>query len=170
VEFLKAQGRLIYDPPRTDLKKVHKSRTLVIELPWDDLDLYYQWHLRKRYGSWFDHELRKQRVYNETQTALREIDENIPCVTRPMWGKHVTVVRGDEPGWKSQNWGKHAGEKIDVFYTPHLQRTWKFWSLPVKDDNLFELRRELGLKAFHDFHITVAREMTNESSNQRSKR
>ena len=159
MRWLKTKGRLVYDPVRRDLKKTHKERTLIVELPWDDLDLYYQWFLRKRYGTWFDHELRKQRVYNEQQTALREIDENIPCVTRPMWGKHVTIVRGDEKGFKSPLWGKHQGETVDIYYSPALTRTWKFWSLPVKGDGLFELRSELGLKAFHDFHITVAREM-----------
>lgn len=159
MRWLKTRGRLVYDPVRRDLKKTHKERTLIIDLPWDDLDLYYQWFLRKRYGTWFDHELRRQQVYNEQQTSLREIDENVPCVTRPMWGKHVTVVRGDEKGFKSPLWGKHQGEMIDVYYSPKLTRTWKFWSLPVKGDDLFDLRRELGLKAFHDFHITVAREM-----------
>lgn len=158
MRWLKTRGRLVYDPIRQDLKKTHKERTLVVELPWDDLDLYYQWFLRKQYGTWFDHELRKQRIFNAQQTATHEIDENIPCVTRPMWGKHVTIVRGDEKGFKSPLWGKHEGEMVDIFYTPELARTWKFWSLPVKGDGLFELRQELGLKAFHDFHITVARE------------
>lgn len=160
MEFLKTQGRLTYDPTRYDLKKVHKQHTLIVELPWDDLDLYYQWFLRKKFGTWFDYELRKQMIFNETQTALHQINENIPGVSRPMWGKHVTVVRGDEhEGFKSPLWGKHEGEMIDVFYAPELERTWKFWSIPVKGDGLFELRKELGLKAFHDFHITVAREM-----------
>lgn len=159
LEFLKTKGRLVYDPIRKDLKKVYKQRTLIVELPWDDLDLYYQWFLRKKFGTWFDHELRKQTLLNDNQTALKTIDENTPSVTRPMWGKHVTIVRGDEKGFHSKNWGKHQGESIDIFYAPELERTWKFWSIPVKGDNLFGLRRELGLNAFHDFHITVAREM-----------
>jgi len=162
LNFLKTQGRLVYDPTRRDLKKIYKQRTLIVELPWDDLDLYYQWFLRRKYGTWFDHEIRKQTIYNETQTALYQIDENVQCINRPMWGKHVTIVRGDEQGFKSPNWKKHEGEKIDIFYTPELERTWKFWSIPVRGDNLFDLRRELGLTAFHNFHITVAREMTHD--------
>jgi hypothetical protein len=159
LDFLKTQGRLAYDPIRQDLKKVWKQRTLVVELPWDDLDLYYQWFLRKQHGTWFDHELRKQTIYNQAQTALYQTNENAPGINRPMWGKHVTIVRGDEQGFRSPNWGKHEGEMIDIFYTPEVELDWKFWTLPVRGDNLFELRRELGLCAFHNFHITVAREI-----------
>lgn len=159
MEFLKTKGRLVYDPVRKDLKKVFKQRTLVIDLPWDDLDLYYQWFLRKQHGTWFDHQVRKQTMFNDLQSSLKVIDENVPGVTRPMWGKHVTVVRGDEQGFRSPNWGKYEGEMIDVFYLPELECSWKFWSIPVKGDGLFEIRKELGLKAFNDFHITVAREM-----------
>lgn len=159
MNWLKTSGKLVYEPSRPGFKKSHKERTLIIELPRDDLDLYYQWFLRKQLGSWFDSYQRRQRVFNDSQTALTEIAENLPLVTRPMWGMHVTVVRGDEPGWRSQAWKLHAGERIDVFYKPELERTWGFWSMPVKGDGLFELRRELGLKAYHDFHITVAREL-----------
>lgn len=161
MKWLKTRGRLIYDPERFEFKKTHKQRTLIVELPWDDLDLYYQWFIRKQKGTWFDHELRTQMNYNAQQTAMREIDENVPCVTRPMWGKHVTIVRGDEPGYLSPNWTKYHNREIDIFYSPKVHRQWKFWSLPVKGDNLFELRTMLGLRAFHDFHITIARELNN---------
>lgn len=132
-QWLKTTGKLVYDPTRKDLRKTFKSRTLIVELPWDDLDLYYQWFLLKRYGTWF-----------QTQ--------------RPMWGKHVTIVRGDEKGYLSPNWGKHAGRKVDVYYSPEVSRKWKFWSLPVKGEGLEELRVELGLVAKHDFHLTFARQ------------
>lgn len=159
MDWLKTRGRIVYDPVRRDLKKTHKERTMIVELPWDDLDLYYQWFLRKQFGTWFDHELRSQTVFNASQTSTHKIDENVPRINRPMWGKHVTIVRGDEPGWKSKNWGNHAGEMIDIWFTPQVDSTWKFWHLPVRGDNLFEFRRELGLKAFHNFHITIAREL-----------
>ncbi len=159
LEFLKTQGKFVYDPIRHDMKKTWKQRTLIIDLPWDDLDLYYQWFLRKKYGTWFDNVAKRQEVFARDGIALLEIDSNVPRITRPMWGKHVTVVRGDEQGFNSPNWGKYEGETVDVFYMPELECTWKFWSIPVKGDGLFEIRTELGLKAFHDFHITVAREM-----------
>ena len=158
-DWIKTSGKLVYEPTRHEFKKTHKMRTLIVELKRDQIDLYYQWFLRKKFGSWADHELRTQTVYNETQTARRQVTENVPGLARPMWGKHVTIVRGDEQGFKSPNWGKYEGQKIDIFYMPELERTWKFWSIPVKGDGLFEIRRELGLKAFHDFHITVGREV-----------
>jgi hypothetical protein len=163
LEFLKTQGRLVYDPIRRNFNKTWKERTLLVELPWDDLDLYYQWFLRKKFGTWFDHRQRKQFVFNKEQTALYDIYENVPCIYRPMWGRHVTIVRGDEQGYCSSNWGKHQGKIIDIFYATELECSWKFWILPVKGDNLFEFRTELGLPAFHNFHITVAREK-NENS------
>lgn len=125
-------GIIKYDPERRDLKKTHKSRTMIIDFKRDDLAAYYQWFLRKKFGEKF-------------------------AMQTPLYGCHVTVVRGDEPGWKSSNWGKHEGKKITIKYSPELECTWKFWHLPVAGDGLFELRSELGLKAFHDFHITVAR-------------
>lgn len=131
-QLIKRTGIIKYDPVRRDLKKTHKSRTMIIDFPRDEFSDFYQWLLRKKLGEKF-------------------------AMQSPLYGTHVTVVRGDEPGWKSPSWKKHEGEKIDVYYSPELECTWKFWSLPVAGDGLFELRRELGLKAFHDFHITVAR-------------
>lgn len=133
MDWIKTRGRLSYDPVRKDLRKTYKQRTLVVELPRDELDLYYQWFLKKKYGSWFE-------------------------LQRPMWGKHVTVVRGDEKGHDSASWEKHEGETIELFYSPLLENKWKFWSLPVRGDELFWLREELGLVAAHNFHITVARQ------------
>lgn len=160
MKWITTQGRLLYDPVRRDLKKVHKERTLIVQLPRDDLDLYYQWFIRQRTGTWFNHEAKQQLIFNETQTALVTRDVGHARVHRPLWGTHVTVVRGDELGYKSANWQKYHGQLITIQYSPDMNKIWKFWSLPVKPSNLLlDLRAELGIKAHHDFHITIAREM-----------
>lgn len=130
----KIKGRLVYEPNRgSDFRKTFKAKTLVLELPNDQLDLYYQWFLEKKFGSWY-----------KTQ--------------RPMFGLHVTVVRGDEKVKNAAAWKKHAGEEIVVEYNPvELRKKWQFWSMPVRSSRLEQLRAELGLSAFHDFHVTVAR-------------
>lgn len=126
-------GILKYDPFRPGFKKTHKSRTLIVDFARDDFDLYYQWFLKKKFGDWME-------------------------IQRPMFGKHVTVVRGDEPGYKSREWGKYEGEKIKVHVSPCLNKNYAFWALPVESDDLLAIRRELGLKNFHNFHMTIGRE------------
>ena len=133
--MIKTTGKLAYDPTRQEFRKTHKTRTLILELPHDQMDLYYQWFLTKKYGQWI-------------------------AMQRPMWGLHVTVVRGDEHISKEKLglWKKYQGQSIEVMYDPErIKCHWKFWSVPVKSPRLEEIRAELGLKAFHDFHITVGR-------------
>lgn len=132
-QWIKTRGKLVYDPVRRGFKKGYKVRTLIAELPRDELDLYYQWFLKKRYGEWL-------------------------WLQRPMFGLHVTVVRGDENGFKSNLWGAYAGLKVDLEYGPIIRHHWGFWSLPVRGNDLLTLRQGLGLKAQHDFHVTVGRQ------------
>lgn len=135
-EWLKTKGKLVYDPTRQDFKKTHKSRTLILELPRDQLDLYYRWFLKKQFGSWFE-------------------------LQRPMWGLHVTVVRGDEfiPKDKLNLWKRNAGEVVEISYSvSQVERHWAFWSLTVESPRLVEIRKELGLTPIHRFHITIGRQ------------
>jgi len=135
--MLSMKGRLVYDPPRgSDFKKTFKQRTLIVELPRDQLDLYYQWFLKKRLGSWIE-------------------------LQRPMYGLHVTVVKGNEsiPKEKLYLWKKYEGETVRVLYDPaKLERHWQFWSLDVESQRLSDLRKELGLFSFHRFHLTIGRQ------------
>jgi hypothetical protein len=154
----KLTGKLLYEPHRQDFRKSFKAKPLIVQFPYDDLDLYYQWFLRKQYGSWFDHELRMQTIWNTEQTAKKTITENIPLVYRPMFGCHVTIVRGDEPGWKHKAWRKYEGQKLTVEVSPVIYKQRIFWALPIKCKRAHEIRHELGLHNFHNLHLTVARE------------
>lgn len=134
--MIKVKGKLVYDPVRQDFKKTHKQRTLIVQLPRDQLDLYYQWFLTKKYGQWL-------------------------TLQRPMFGVHCTVVKGDERISKDRLnlWKKYAGHEIELMYDPsRLERHWQFWSLTVESPRLIEIRKELGLRLDYRLHITVGRQ------------
>lgn len=142
--MIKVVGKLVYDPERDvsvtkeaiKFKKVHKQRTLVVELPWSQLHLYYQWFLRKEFGGWFE-------------------------LQPPMYGLHVTVVKGDEhidPKFLDL-WKKYDGEEIEIEYDPtRIERHWKFWSITVVSPRLVEIRKELGLRIDFRLHLTIGRQ------------
>jgi hypothetical protein len=130
-QFFKLKGRLVYEPPRADFKKAFKTKTLIVELPFDDLANYYISQVSRKY--------------------LVRLDP-------PMWGNHVTVVRGDEKPKNMEAWKKHEGEIVEFEVSPHVYRNWDFWALPVRCKRLFEIREELGLKVFHEMHVTIGRE------------
>lgn len=132
-QWFKLTGILKYDPHRPGFRKTHKSRTLIVDFARDDFDLYYQWFLTKKFGTWL-------------------------TIQRPMFGKHVTIVRGDELGFKNFNWGKYEGGKIEVMVSPCLNRNYSFWVLPTKCEDGINIRRELGLKNLHNFHLTIGRQ------------
>lgn len=135
-QWKKVTGVLRYDPSRPGFRKSHKLHTLVLEMPRDQLDLYYQWFLEKKFGSWY-------------------------ALQRPMFGLHVTVIRGDEFKKADRSiWGAHcADQEITVEFNPtQLRKKWQFWSMPVRSKFLEDLRGDFGLPKFHDFHMTVARE------------
>jgi len=134
--LIKARGKLVYDPARPDFKKTHKQRTLVAELPRDQLDLYYQWFLRQKFGQWL-------------------------TLQRPMWGVHCTVVKGDEriSPEKLKHWRKYEGHFVDLYYDPtRVERHWQFWSLTVESPRLVEIRQELGLRLDYRLHLTIGRQ------------
>lgn len=131
--MIKTTGKFIYDPKRQDFRKTYKSRTLIVELQRDQMDLYYQWFLRQKFGQWL-------------------------TLQRPMFGLHCTIVRGDERIKNENLWKKYQGQSIEIEYDPEkLKRHWTFWSIPVFSTRLEEIRGELGLQAYHDFHITIGR-------------
>ncbi len=136
MDWIKTTGRLVYDPDRgADFRKTHKYRTLVASWAWEErqeLDLYYQWFLKKHYGT-FHH------------------------LQRPMYGVHFTVVKGNESVPDMSAWKKHQGEVIEFEYGLVPQRRFQFWTLPVRSKRAEELRAELKIVKQVHFHMTVGR-------------
>lgn len=132
-QWYKLSGVLVYDPVRLDFKKSHKTKTLIVQLPRDTLDLYYQWLIKRQFGTWLE-------------------------LQRPMYGLHVTVVKGNERINVPACWKKHVGETVEILVGTHLRRNFQFWNLPVRSQRLNELRCELGLREDFPFHLTVGRQ------------
>lgn len=75
---------------------------------------------------------------------------------KPLWGPHISVVRGDNPPNK-EVWAKHTGKVIEFEYESWIVDNGKHWWLEVECPELVALRLELGLppKPDFDFHITL---------------
>lgn len=127
------QGRITYDAQPLNSRKGAATRSMVVTLEKDDLDIYYQWFIQRKFGQ-----------------SLK--------LQRPMFGTHVTVVRNDEDVPNLSAWGKHEGAVIDIEYDTVLRNHTVFWSLPVYNSYLQDIREELGLPAERDFHITIGRQ------------
>lgn len=139
----KLTGKLQYEPHRQDFKKSFKARPLIVQFPYDDLSAYYRWFIERKYG------LKLQ---------------------APMFGCHVTIVRGDEPGWKAKNWKKYEGHKLTVEVSPLVYKQRIFWALPIRCQRAHEIRHELGLRNFHNLHLTIGREYPEDANRYWSQR
>lgn len=130
-------GKLVYDPPRPDFKKVERLRTLIVDLPQDDLAAFYRWFVL------------------------------INCwepLQAPMYGTHVTIVSGREQVPDLTAWRKHEGKVITFAVVPILYKRGPFWGVYAKSKLFNKLRLELGLEAkpWSAFHITIGREYDDE--------
>lgn len=126
------KGTLLYSPQRANLKREDQANTLILDLPQDDLDKYYQWFINRQYGSWLK-------------------------LQSPMFGTHVTVVRPQEANTNHPKWLAYDGKTVEIQYSV-LERHWEFWSLNVHSEELVSIRSELGLRTDFRLHITVGRQ------------
>ncbi len=127
--LIKLSGKLIYDPKRPGVKKTGNGKVLILQPYFDDIDLLYQWFIKRRFG--------------------------LP-LQRPVWKPHVTAVSIKEKPLEV-HWKKYADEMVSFEYSPEVEQHWKFWVLPIKCDRLNEIRAELGLAPHNKFHMTIGR-------------
>jgi hypothetical protein len=62
----------------------------------------------------------------------------------PLWGTHVSVIRGEEPPRK-EVWKRRDGEAVELEYTLDVRETEGYLWVPVLCPAAVECRRELGL-------------------------
>lgn len=129
--WVKGSAKLVYDPYRPGIKKVRKGELIVAEVD-TNIAEYYRWWVKKRYG------LRLQ------NTA---------------WISHITIVDGKSALdlSKNENWKKFHGQFIEFEYSVEIEQHWKFWTLPVRSNDLMMVRKSLGLAPSYNFHITFGR-------------
>lgn len=134
----RSTGILRYDPHRPKLKKDGKWRCVLETCK--DLPEYYRWFIRRNFGP--------------------------EIVCKATWPSHVSVVRGEEPQDEfKERWGQWDGSEVSFLYKGYPRRSGdttgdrpgNFWFLDVKCEPLQEIRRNLGLKTYHKFHLTVGR-------------
>jgi hypothetical protein len=73
----------------------------------------------------------------------------------PLWGTHVSVIRGEEPPVK-RRWGEHAGVEVAIAYEPEVRETNSYLWVPAWCPLALEHRSELGLPPEPDppLHLT----------------
>jgi hypothetical protein len=140
-DFITLHGRIISEPKRVNpatggrIRKVHKERSVIIDLPRDDLAAYYRTLIQRRYGI---------------------------HLQAPIFGAHVTLVCGTEFNQIKDHEHLRMLHNMQVTLKVRPQdvyKAWQFWVLPVEDNGrLAEIRRSLGLLKPYRFHITVARD------------
>lgn len=141
--MLKLAGPLVVNPQRPgDFKKQHKLKTVVVELACRGLAPYYINRLRKEFGPWLN-------------------------LSPPMFGLHVTVVKGTET-FNERAAHQLAGKTIclDVDPTTLARTDWSrehpgFWTMRVVGQEVQALRHHLHVKTDRygmNPHLTVARE------------
>jgi len=133
---LKSVGKLVYDPYRGDMK--HRTEWWCVVQIDREITRYYRYWVRQRYG----------------------IE-----LFQPSWDAHISVVRGEKP--PRLHWKKHVGEIIEFEYgiepyngnAPNSKRNnaEMFWMIDVFCPRFGEIRAELGLRTFYNYHLTIGR-------------
>lgn len=139
MDWIKVSSKIIYEPKTRKNAKKRPNPWWVIAQVDSGIVFYYNYLVRKN-------------VLNPLGVDFA------PKLHYPMWGAHVTVLDGRSHVRNRKDWKKYDGENIDIYYSPHVEKRWKFWVLPVKCELFSEIRRELGLNSDYNFHITIGRE------------
>lgn len=74
----------------------------------------------------------------------------------PLWGTHVSVIRGEMPPSHDQ-WGRLAGQTVELEYTHEPQETAGYVWLPVTCPAALDYRESLGLSREPSLplHLTI---------------
>lgn len=134
-DYVELDGYVEYDPDRKEMK----SKTqywCVLQLP-NDLVRYYQYFIRKE----------------------KHIDLQMPA-----WGAHVSIIRGEKPDNEHMHlWKKYDKKRIKIRFYPDIvqikdkKQGGSFFIINLESPELIEIRKELGLPIYPDFHITIGR-------------
>ena len=127
--MFKSSGKLVYSP-RTHLKSSDRWLVLMCD---DELSKYYR-------------ELYRQEYFYR------------PKLTRPVWGTHVSIVRGEVIP-NADAWGFAANKIINFEYEAGLETNGEYFWLRVRSDELCAIREVFGLPRQPKFglHLTIGR-------------
>lgn len=114
--------------------KAANSWWVIVECPKDIMDYYHHW-VKK---------------------------ENGIVLNKPLFGSHISVVRGEEPPENNKEcWRKYHEEIIEFSYSHDIHSSDDFYWLEVASPRLAQIREELGLPALptFGFHLTIGRKI-----------
>ncbi|MEO6303505.1 MAG: hypothetical protein ABIP51_10040, partial [Bacteroidia bacterium] len=114
--FIESKGKIVFDP-LVEKQKDNKPFWAMVMLD-GDICLYYLWWLEKRFG------LKLQ---------------------KPLWGPHISFIRGEETGLWNLIKEKYNGKDINFIYDLNVKSNGKHWWLRVTCEELKDIREELGL-------------------------
>ncbi|HJU39211.1 MAG TPA: hypothetical protein VJ724_06520 [Tahibacter sp.] len=83
-------------------------------------------------------------------------EHRIRVLQAPLWGPHVSVIRGEEPA-ASDAWGALDGATVEFRYDPLARETDGYVWCPVDCDAVLDLREQLGLtrEPNPSLHLTI---------------
>lgn len=137
-EWLTSHGRLVYDPPRPNMRKNKTKWWAVLEVD-NSIAEYYRYWVKRNYH------------YEMLQGA---------------WDAHITVIGGTEP-LNKKYWGCRGGEVFEFNYEPAPQsynpknrrsKEPPHWWIRVNCPILSEIRSKLGLRPEYPYHITIGKQ------------
>jgi len=131
---MKSIGKLVYSP-RTHLASSDRWLVLMCD---DEISRYYR-HLYKMEYPYLN-------------------GERTGKLTRPVWGTHVSVIRGERiPNMNL--WGLDANKIIEFEYEPGVIDNGEYYWLKVRCPYLSGLRKKYGLhpEPRFGFHLTIGR-------------
>jgi hypothetical protein len=84
-------------------------------------------------------------------------------IQAPLWGTHVSVIRGEEPVIKS-GWERFNGEPVEFDYLPEVHETDGYLWAPVQCEVALRHREELGLprEPAPPLHLTIGNVKTDQ--------
>ncbi len=134
-EYIELEGYIEYDPDRKEMKR-RTQYWCVLQLP-NDLVRYYQYFVRKE----------------------KHIDLEMPA-----WGAHSSIIRGEKPDDEHIHlWKKYHRKKVKIRFKPDIievkdrKKDGSFYIINFESPELTEIRCELGLPIYSEFHITIGR-------------
>ena len=105
---------------------------VIVECPKDIIDYYHHW------------------VLKEEQVKLN----------KPLFGAHISVIRGEEPPEAKQKlWRELHEQEVEFTYSHEVENDGEYYWLRVECKALNELRNQLGLseEVQFGFHLTIGR-------------
>lgn len=142
--WYKSKGRLIYDPPRYEMKK-RTDWWAVVNVD-REITRYYRWWIEK----------------NPQAFGLTSID-----IKQPSWDAHISVFRGEKPTDDLMHlWNMYNGEMVDFRYSGVVRQSgdttgWdrpdSYFFVEVDCPRIMQIRQEMNRPTNWKLHLTVGR-------------